>query len=100
MSAEGMVRGLHFDLKVAQSDIRVNAEAVRDRGDDPDRVTIQDLVAGEANGYVSLRQGRLITQVIAAPVRMRGVIRIAIRFDEQGYECRPQGQERSPPDFG
>ena len=83
MSAEEVVRGLHSDLKVAQSDIRVNAEVVRDRGDDPDRVTIQDLVAGEANGYVSLRQGRLITQVITVPVRRRGVIRIAIRFDEQ-----------------
>ena len=32
---------------------------------------------------MSLRQGRLITQVIAVPVRRRGVIRIAIRFDEQ-----------------
>ena len=48
------------DLKVARSDIRVDSEAVRHRRDDPDRLAIQYLAAGETQRGVAERESSLI----------------------------------------
>ena len=72
-------------LKVARSDIWVDSETTRHWGDDPHRLPIQYLVAGEAQRGETARESGLIAQVVALPVRAGGMVGVAVSLDEQ---CR------------
>ena len=62
----------------------MDSEPARHRGDDPHRLPIQYLVAGQTQRGVTARESSLIAQVVAVPVRAGGVIGVAVRLDEQG----------------
>lgn len=49
-----------LDLKVARSDIRVDSEPARHRGDDPHRLPIQYLVAGQTQRGMTASESSLI----------------------------------------
>ena len=66
----------------------MDSEAVRHWGDDPHRLPIQYLVAGEAQRGMTARESSLIAQVVAVPVRAGGVVGVAVRLDEQGRTGR------------